>query len=295
MHFVTFIKNNKTNVGIIESNDTLIDLSFYSPEIPNDLNQIIESNSLEKIKNIKKNPKAESIVNNKDVTLLAPIPVPRRDIICVGLNYHDHAKEFQSSGYDTNTSKKAAPDHPIIFTKATTSVIGPGESIPSKNDPTNSIDYEGELGLVIGKRSRNIKKADAYGIIFGYTIINDVTARDLQNLHKQWFLGKSPDGFCPMGPAIVTADEIPDATKLKLVTKVNGEVRQDAIVSDLIFDIPTLIETITSTMTLIPGDIIATGTPVGVGIGFNPPKFMKSGDKVSVAISGLGELNNNVS
>ena len=295
MHFVTFVKNNKTNVGIIDSNDTLIDLSFYSPEIPNDLNQIIESNSLEKIKNIKKNPKAESIVNNKDVTLLAPIPVPRRDIICVGLNYHDHAKEFQSSGYDTNTSKKAAPDHPIIFTKATTSVIGPGESIPSKNDPTNSIDYEGELGLVIGKRSRNIKKADAYGIIFGYTIINDVTARDLQNLHKQWFLGKSPDGFCPMGPAIVTADEIPDATKLKLVTKVNGEVRQDAIVSDLIFDIPTLIETITSTMTLIPGDIIATGTPVGVGIGFNPPKFMKSGDKVSVAISGLGELNNNVS
>ena len=295
MHFVTFLNNNKTNVGVIESNDTLIDLSFYSPEIPNDLNQIIESNSLEKIKNIKKNPKAESIVNNKDVTLLAPIPVPRRDIICVGLNYHDHAKEFQSSGYDTNTSKKAAPDHPIIFTKATTSVIGPGESIPSKNDPTNSIDYEGELGLVIGKRSRNIKKADAYGIIFGYTIINDVTARDLQNLHKQWFLGKSPDGFCPMGPAIVTADEIPDATKLKLVTKVNGEVRQDAIVSDLIFDIPTLIETITSTMTLIPGDIIATGTPVGVGIGFNPPKFMKSGDKVSVAISGLGELNNNVS
>jgi len=295
MQFVTFVKNNKTNVGIIESNDTLIDLSFYSPEIPNDLNQIIESNSLEKIKNIKKNPKAESIVNNKDVTILAPIPVPRRDIICVGLNYHDHAKEFQSSGYDTNTSKKAAPDHPIIFTKATTSVIGSGESIPSKNDPTNSIDYEGELGLVIGKRSRNIKKADAYGIIFGYTIINDVTARDLQNLHKQWFLGKSPDGFCPMGPAIVTADEIPDATKLKLVTKVNGEVRQDAVVSDLIFDIPTLIETITSTMTLIPGDIIATGTPVGVGIGFNPPKFMKSGDKVSVAISGLGELNNNVS
>jgi 2-keto-4-pentenoate hydratase/2-oxohepta-3-ene-1,7-dioic acid hydratase in catechol pathway len=295
MHFVTFVKNNKTNVGIIESNDTLIDLSFYSPEIPNDLNQIIESNSLEKIKNIKKNPKAESIVNNKDVTILAPIPVPRRDIICVGLNYHDHAKEFQSSGYDTNTSKKAAPDHPIIFTKATTSVIGSGESIPSKNDPTNSIDYEGELGLVIGKRSRNIKKADAYGIIFGYTIINDVTARDLQNLHKQWFLGKSPDGFCPMGPSIVTADEIPDATKLKLVTKVNGEVRQDAVVSDLIFDIPTLIETITSTMTLIPGDIIATGTPVGVGIGFNPPKFMKSGDKVSVAISGLGELNNNVS
>jgi 2-keto-4-pentenoate hydratase/2-oxohepta-3-ene-1,7-dioic acid hydratase in catechol pathway len=295
MHFVTFLKNKEMNVGILESKDTLIDLSFYSPEIPNDLTQIIESNSLEKIKSIKKNPKSESIVNTKDVKILAPIPVPKRDIICVGLNYHDHAKEFQKSGYDTNTTKKAAPDHPIIFTKATTSVIGPGESIPSKNDPTNSIDYEGELSLVIGKKSRNIKKADAFNVIFGYTIINDVTARNLQNLHKQWFLGKSPDGFCPMGPAVVTADEIPDVTKLKLTTTVNGEVRQNAVVADLIFDIPTLIETITSTMTLIPGDIIATGTPVGVGIGFNPPKFMQAGDKVTVAISRLGELNNNVS
>jgi 2-keto-4-pentenoate hydratase/2-oxohepta-3-ene-1,7-dioic acid hydratase in catechol pathway len=250
---------------------------------------------LKKIKKIMSSPRKESIIKKQDIKILAPIPTPKRDVICVGLNYHDHAKEFQSSGYDTNTSKKAAPDHPIIFTKATTSVIGPDDNIPSANDPSNSIDYEGELGLVIGKQSRNIKKADAYNIIFGYTIINDVTARNLQNLHKQWFLGKSPDGFCPMGPAIVTADEVPDVTKLTLVTKVNGEIRQNAVVADLIFDIPTLIETITSTMTLIPGDIIATGTPVGVGIGFNPPKFMKAGDTVSIAISGLGELNNKVS
>ncbi|MDB9706011.1 fumarylacetoacetate hydrolase family protein [Pelagibacteraceae bacterium] len=295
MHFITFLKNKQTNVGIVESKDTLIDLSFYSPEIPNDLNQIIELNFFEKILNIRKNPKSESVINTKDVKILAPIPVPRRDIMCVGLNYHDHAKEFQRSGYDTNTSKKATPDNPIIFTKATTSVIGPGESIPSKNDPTNTTDYEGELGLIIGKRSRNIKKSDAYNIIFGYTIINDVTARDLQSLHKQWFLGKSPDGFCPMGPAVVTADEIQDVTKLKLTTTINGEVRQNAVVSDLIFDIPTLIETITSTMTLIPGDIIATGTPVGVGIGFNPPKFMKKGDKVTIAISQIGELTNQIS
>ena len=295
MHFITFLKDKQTNVGIAKSKDTLIDLSFYSPEIPNDLNQIIELNFFEKILNIRKNPKSESVINTKDVKILAPIPVPRRDIMCVGLNYHDHAKEFQRSGYDTNTSKKATPDNPIIFTKATTSVIGLGESIPSKNDPTNTTDYEGELGLIIGKRSRNIKKSDAYNIIFGYTIINDVTARDLQSLHKQWFLGKSPDGFCPMGPAVVTADEIQDVTKLKLTTTINGEVRQNAVVSDLIFDIPTLIETITSTMTLIPGDIIATGTPVGVGIGFNPPKFLKTGDKVTIAISQLGELTNQIS
>ena len=295
MHFVTFVKNNKTNVGIIESNDTLIDLSFYSPEIPNDLNQIIESNSLEKIKNIKKNPKAESIVNSKDVKILAPIPVPRRNIICVGLNYHEHVKEFRNSGYDPNKNKTPIPDHPIIFTKATTSVIGPGDSIPSANDPTKSVDYEGELGLIVGMKSRNIKKSNAFNIIFGYTIINDVTSRDLQNLHKQWFLGKSLDGFCPMGPAIVTADEIADVTKLQIITKVNNEVRQDATVADMIFDIPTLIETITSIMTLVPGDIIATGTPVGVGIGFNPPKFIKAGDQVTINIPGLGELHNSVS
>ena len=295
MHLITFEQNKKINVGVLHDKDLVIDLSFYSSEVPNDLNKIIENNSLEIIKKIISSPSKESIIKKQDIKILAPIPTPKRDVICVGLNYHDHAKEFQSSGYDTNTSKKAAPDHPIIFTKATTSVIGPDDNIPSANDPTNSIDYEGELGLVIGKQSRNIKKADAYNIIFGYTIINDVTARDLQNLHKQWFLGKSPDGFCPMGPAIVTADEVPDVTKLTLVTKVNGEIRQNAVVADLIFDIPTLIETITSTMTLIPGDIIATGTPVGVGIGFNPPKFMKAGDTVSIAISGLGELNNKVS
>lgn len=295
MRFVTFEKNKKINVGIVINKETIIDLSFYSPHIPNDLNEIIESNSLEQIKKITNNPKAESIINFKDVKILAPIPVPRRDIICIGLNYHDHAKEYQSSGYNTNQTQNPVPEHPIVFTKATTAVIGPGELIPAQHDPTNTVDYEGELGLVIGKKSKNIKKSEALEIIFGYTIINDVTSRDLQNIHKQWFLGKSLDGFCPMGPSIVTADEIDDVTKLKLVTKVNGEIRQDSSVSSLIFDIPTLIETISSIMTLIPGDIIATGTPVGVGIGFNPPKFIHSGDEVSIAISNIGELTNKVS
>ena len=295
MHFVTFEKNKKINVGIVKNKETIIDLSFYSTQVPNDLNEIIESNSLEQIKKITNNPKAESIVNFKDVKILAPIPVPRRDIICIGLNYHDHAKEYQSSGYNTNQTQNPVPEHPIVFTKATTAVIGPGELIPTQHDPTNTVDYEGELGLVIGKKSKNIKKSEALEIIFGYTIINDVTSRDLQNIHKQWFLGKSLDGFCPMGPSIVTADEIDDVTKLKLVTKVNGEIRQDSSVSSLIFDIPTLIETISSIMTLIPGDIIATGTPVGVGIGFNPPKFIHSGDEVSITISNIGELTNKVS
>jgi 2-keto-4-pentenoate hydratase/2-oxohepta-3-ene-1,7-dioic acid hydratase in catechol pathway len=173
-------------------------------------------------------------------------------------------------------------------------VIGPGDPIPGSSDTTQSVDYEGELTVVIGKRARGVKKADAYDYVFGYTIINDVTSRTLQHAHKQWFLGKNLDGFCPMGPCLVTADEVPDATQLRLETRVNGEVRQDAAVSDLIFDIPTLIETISATMTLEPGDLIATGTPVGVGIGFKPPKYLKAGDTVSVTVEPIGTLTNPV-
>ena len=161
-------------------------------------------------------------------------------------------------------------------------------------DPTGTVDYEGELGLVIGTKAFQVSKADAYGTIFGYVIINDVTSRELQRKHNQWVIGKGIDTFCPMGPWLVTADEVGDVTRLELTTTVNGETRQSASVADLIFDIPTLIETITATMTLLPGDIIATGTPAGVGIGFTPPKYLATGDTMSVAITGLGELTNPV-
>ena len=228
------------------------------------------------------------------VKLLAPIPEPRRNIFCVGKNYYEHAKEFHDSGFDASAGKSAIPDKPIIFTKATTSVIGPGAAIPSANDPTGSVDYEGELGVVISKRARNVSKVDAFGYVYGYTVINDVTARELQSSHKQWFLGKSLDGFCPMGPALVTIDEVGDVTQSRLTTKVNGEVRQDVSVADMIFDIPTLIETMSATMTLLPGDIIATGTPVGVGIGFDPPKFLKPNDEVEITIDKVGTLINKV-
>jgi len=227
------------------------------------------------------------------VRLLAPIARPTRNIFCVGKNYHEHAKEFHASGFDS-TSTSAVPDLPIVFTKAPSSVSGPGDEIPAWLDETNSVDYEGELTLVIGPGGRAISKAKALDHIFGYTIVNDVTARTLQSAHKQWFLGKSIDGFCPMGPSIVTADEIPDPTKLHLITKVNGEVRQDASVRDLIFDIPTLVETISKRITLAPGDLIATGTPAGVGIGFTPPKYLKKGDVVDVTIEPIGTLSNPV-
>ena len=225
--------------------------------------------------------------------LLAPIARPARNIFCVGKNYHEHAKEFHASGFDS-TSTSAVPDLPIVFTKAPSSVTGPGDAIPAWLDETNSVDYEGELTLVIGPGGRAISKAKALDHIFGYTIVNDVTARTLQSAHKQWFLGKSLDGFCPMGPSVVTADEIPDPTKLHLITKVNGEVRQDASVRDLIFDIPTLVETISKRITLEPGDLVATGTPAGVGIGFTPPKYLKKGDVVAVTIEPIGTLTNPV-
>jgi len=171
-------------------------------------------------------------------------------------------------------------------------VIGPGEVVRASIDPTGSVDYEGELGVVIGRRCFGVPKSEAMAQVFGYVIVNDVTSRELQKRHNQWTIGKGCDTFCPMGPWIVSADEIADPTALELVTEVNGEVRQKARVRALIFDIPTLIETLSSTITLLPGDIIATGTPAGVGIGFSPPVYLRRGDRVRVAITGLGVLEN---
>ncbi len=227
-------------------------------------------------------------------TVLAPIPRPAKNIFCVGKNYVEHAKEFQNSGFDQSSAGQDVPDLPIVFTKAPTSVTGPEGDVESRHDADGTLDYEGELGVVIGTGGRGIDKSTAYDHVFGYTVINDITARQAQNAHKQWFLGKSPDTFCPMGPCIVTADEIGDVTELTLVTRVNGEVRQDAVVRDLIFDIPTIIETISRAITLEPGDIIATGTPVGVAIGFTPPKYLKPGDEVEVEISRIGVLRNRI-
>jgi 2-keto-4-pentenoate hydratase/2-oxohepta-3-ene-1,7-dioic acid hydratase in catechol pathway len=182
----------------------------------------------------------------------------------------------------------------VVFSKPPTSVTGPGDTIPSFLDPTNSVDYEGELAVVIGRGGRSIRKVDWQQHVFGYTIVNDVTARTLQHRHRQWILGKGIDGFCPMGPAILTADDVPDPRKLRLTTHVNGELRQNALVADLIFDIPTLIEAISAGITLEPGDIIATGTPAGVGIGFQPPRFLKPGDVVRIEVAGIGVLENQV-
>ncbi|MGY0793413.1 fumarylacetoacetate hydrolase family protein [Azospirillum argentinense] len=228
-----------------------------------------------------------------DVRVDAPIPRPDRNIFCVGKNYHDHAHEFTRSGFDAGSkvAADAIPEAPIFFTKPPETVIANGDPIRYPHGVSDSLDYEAELGVVIGKGGRGITKADAYDHVFGYVIINDMTARDWQSRHKQWFLGKSFDTFCPMGPWLATADEV-DAANLALRCWVNDELRQNANTRDLIFDIPTMIETLSAGITLYPGDIIATGTPAGVGIGFNPPKFLKPGDRVTIEIDGLGRLSN---
>ena len=226
--------------------------------------------------------------------ILAPIDQPRRNLFCVGKNYHEHAAEFQKSGFDSSSLHgEHAPEAPVVFTKPATSIIGPGERIPRHADVTSQLDYEAELGVVIGKAGKGISRQHAMEHVFGYTVINDVTARDLQRRHRQWFLGKSLDGFCPMGPHLVTADEI-DGGHLDIKTWVNGELRQDSNTSRFIFDIPSMIETLSAGIELQPGDVLATGTPAGVGIGFAPPRFLQSGDVVRIEIEGIGVLENEV-
>ena len=226
------------------------------------------------------------------VKLRAPIPAPRRNIICVGKNYREHAREFAQSGFEAGAVKGAEIDEfPAVFTKPASSVVGPGDTVDLHPQATSMVDYEAELAVVIGRKGKNIPKERAYEHVFGYTIINDVTARDRQRNHKQWFLGKALDTFCPMGPWVATADEV-EPENLEVKCWVNGELRQDANTRDLIFDIPTLIATISQGMTLVPGDIISTGTPAGVGIGMKPPTFLKSGDVVEMTITGLGKLSN---
>jgi 2-keto-4-pentenoate hydratase/2-oxohepta-3-ene-1,7-dioic acid hydratase in catechol pathway len=227
-----------------------------------------------------------------DVRLRAPLAAPRRNIFCVGKNYKEHAKEFSRSGFEAGAVKGAEIDeYPAVFSKGPNTVVGPHDEVQLHSSVTSSVDYEAELAVIIGMGGKNIPASRAYSHIFGYTIVNDVTARDRQKNHKQWYLGKTLDGFCPMGPWITTSDEL-DPEDLEVSCAVNGERRQHANTRDLIFNIPDLISTISAGLTLVPGDIIATGTPAGVGIGFLPPKFLKHGDVVAIEISKIGKIEN---
>lgn len=225
----------------------------------------------------------------KHVRLTAPLPRPRRNLWCVGRNYHAHAQELSASVFKDNDANPEA--WPIVFTKVPESVVGPHDTVLVPTEVSTQIDYEAELAVVIGKGGKNITKASALEHVFGYTIVNDVTARDVQMRHQQWDMGKSFDTFCPMGPWIVTADEL-DGTRTRVRCWVNGELRQDGPTENMIFDIPTLIETISRGITLYPGDVIATGTPAGVGMGLKPPRYLRAGDVVRIEVDQLGVIEN---
>jgi 2-keto-4-pentenoate hydratase/2-oxohepta-3-ene-1,7-dioic acid hydratase in catechol pathway len=298
MHLVTYVTPadpGRYRLGVLDpAGDFLIDAPSAAPTLPTTMLRLIAdgASALAALRDGLGGDGGERLPLT-EVHLLAPLPRPPRNIFCVGKNYREHAKEVSASG-QTLWGDSGEPAVPIIFTKATSSVIGPGAPIPRQLDSTDSVDYEGELAVVIGPGGRGISRAQAMDHVFGYTILNDVTSRRLQVQHQQWFLGKSPDGFCPMGPALVTRDEIPDVSALRVQTRVNGELRQDGCVADMIFDIPTLIETLSRTMTLEPGDIIATGTPAGVGMGFSPPRYLRHGDRVAITIEPIGTLENAV-
>ncbi len=294
MLLVTFIEGGKSRLGILDrAHDEVVDLSRVAPGQPPDMLAFIalgESGLAEARRALASRTGRLPLAQ---VRLTAPIPKPARNIFCVGKNYREHAQELQAAGLKGGGAE-AIPELPIFFTKATSSVIGSGEPIPAWLDPTNTTDYEGELAMVIGPGGRGIARAEAMRHVYGYTIVNDVTSRALQRRHQQWFLGKSLTGYCPVGPFLVTADEFGRPDAQELITTVNGERRQHARLRDLIFDVPAIVEAISAYVPLEPGDLIATGTPAGVGIGFKPPRYLKPGDTVTVSISGIGELTNPV-
>ncbi|KAG6354401.1 hypothetical protein INS49_004418 [Diaporthe citri] len=285
-NYVAFVhpETGTEQIGHLDQeNGTIQPLSFGSGTPVGNLYQVIEAGSRDQIT-------ATGSPLQVGSAKILPV-IAGRDVLAVGKNYMEHAKEFNSSGFDSS-DKVDRPSHPVIFTKRATSIIADGEEILPHEGFTSTVDYEGEIGVIISKPGLRVSAENAWDFVWGYTIINDVTARERQRDHKQFYIGKSPDSFCPMGPIAVPKEDLPKT--LGIQTHVNGELRQNSSTEDLIFSIPELIETLSAGQTLQPGDVLATGTPAGVGIGKNPPVYLKPGDEVAISVTGLGTLTNNV-
>jgi 2-keto-4-pentenoate hydratase/2-oxohepta-3-ene-1,7-dioic acid hydratase in catechol pathway len=281
MRLVTFEADGKTRPGVLTESNGIFDLSAAGFDSMLD---VVEAAALEpkKIQSLVAASTPDTAYSLGTVKLLAPIPKPRK-LICVGLNYRDHAAETGSE----------IPNVPTIFNKFATAVIGPGDNIVLPK-VSKKPDYEAEFAFIIGKGGRHIKAEDWAKHIFGYTIVNDVTGRDYQRATTQWLMGKTFDTFAPMGPWIVTADAIQDPHNLDISLDINGETLQNSNTRELIFKIPDLLVFLSSVFTLEPGDIVSTGTPAGVGVARNPPRFLQPGDDVVVRIPAIGELRNPV-
>ncbi|HJB12451.1 MAG TPA: fumarylacetoacetate hydrolase family protein [Candidatus Oscillibacter excrementigallinarum] len=286
MKLITYRHSSAEHVGALTA-----DGSGVLPLSVPDMNTLIETMTLTDLRSAVTAAERVGVLALSDVELLAPIPRPRQDVLCLGMNYRAHEEE--SARYNADAFTKETPAA-VYFSKRVSEAGKPGGVIPRHAGLTDRLDYEAELAVVLGRAARDVKAADAADYLFGYTVLNDVSARDLQTGHKQWYFGKSLDGFTPMGPVLVTADEIAYPPALEITCRVNGELRQQSNTALLITSIGQILEELTAGMTLLPGTIIATGTPAGVGMGFDPPKFLQSGDVVECAIEGIGALRSTV-
>lgn len=296
MKLVTYQVEQKIRVGLISRDEEWVyPIESIGPEY---------KTMLEAVKNMSESEKQlleyasgqepysiRGAARLSEIKLLAPIPVPEQDVICLGINYMEHAEE---SARFKNEDFNGERPYAVYFSKRVNEASADGQPIPSYPELVDSLDYEAELALIIGKDAKNVPADQAKDYVFGYTIMNDVSARNIQNRHKQWYFGKSMDGFTPMGPCILTADSVPYPPQLQIQSYINGELRQNSNTNMLIFDIDYVISELSQGMTLKAGTIISTGTPAGVGLGFHPPKFLKSGDVVECVIEGIGKLTNQV-
>lgn len=295
MYLLTFVYQNEENIGflnkekksVIPAKVVFLKLNLSTPKDMTNLIEIasdLDFNELEYAIDLCN----DDSIDLCDIKILSPIPYPKRNVICLGKNYLDHISEVKSL---KNVSSDI-PSKPIYFSKIAYPAIGQGDYIDSHSDIVKELDYEVELAVIIGKKCKNIEKENVEDYIFGYTIANDISARDIQTSHVQWHKGKSFDTFCPIGPYIVHKNNISFPPNLEIKSFVNDELRQNSNVTQLIFDIPTIISDLSSGITLYPGDIILTGTPAGVGAGFNPTKYLKHGDKIECYIENIGTLIN---
>lgn len=291
MHIATCKHNDQVHLAVVQDNSVFF--PAMTKEWPAGINSMLElidagAEYLQALRNIVEQADPDLWIPLSKVELMSPIPRPRQNIMCLGWNYTEHVEETAGKALEA----PKLPKYPIVFTKAASSMNGPFADIPVDLDVSDKMDWEVELAVIIGKAGQKIPKSQAMDYVFGYSIINDVSARDTQKRHKQFFVGKSFTGACPMGPWIVTADEIPNPQVLDLKSRVNNELKQDSNTKYQIFDVASVIETLSQGMELEPGDIIATGTPSGVGYVRNPPEYLMPGDVVECEIEGIGKISN---
>jgi 2-keto-4-pentenoate hydratase/2-oxohepta-3-ene-1,7-dioic acid hydratase in catechol pathway len=287
LRLVTYTHEDNVRLGAVKG-DSVVDLSSVAPDMLTLID--LGSAGLASASRLVESAPQDSGPALHDVTLLAPIPRPRKNIVCLGMNYAAHAYESARA----RGNPEVLPEYPVFFTKAPTSVNGPDGVVPLHEGETSQLDWEAELAFVIGRTARNVSESEALDYVFGYTVLNDISARELQTQHQQFFRAKSLDGCGPVGPWIVTADDVPDPHALGIRLRLNGKTMQDSHTGDQIFKIPTVISVLSHGMTLESGDIISTGTPAGVGMGMTPRLWLKDGDVMEAEVDHIGILRNTV-